>query len=1235
MPIYIANTMPNINTEAYLNALPLKPSLLDVTQLDQKEDDFAAHWLQQLFQQEQSPFQVYPGFSVGEQLQHIYFSARNYERVKGLSISGLGYPLLLWSQGDEPIAAPLFIWQMSIAPAQTAIGSWVIASREERVIPNPVLIDFLATHYGVDIAPTLTKAIQNSRITPQALVSCCNEIAEKLGVENSNQSIAIEPCPNGDALEKLITQGTIQWSGVAGIFQPYFSETAKTATTTLSKGPKDGHDFGLLPLDAHQASAFQAISNHPAVLVKGASGTGKTHLLLHLLTNALSNSKRCLVVSENMGALRQVYNQLEQLGLLKYSFLLQDGGTDKSVLINLLRTIANAEAAQPAFDEPAYRIALDKSNRLKTKLDEQYQHLRRKVFGPHNWTETVGLFLRSNRVEGKELLASHLNTQDFNFTYDEFQALQEGIRISQPLYQKINTLRHPLSNLYEGVFTKQTQTDGLHFVTSQTQAFLSKAEKLHHRYITKTNAYADWLAERYEGEYGDFANALVRVKERIADFVTKFGTDFEQTGTGALRLRGAFSSKYRAVLEARDEVAEQYNLLVRKMEQRPLFDFKFAPAAEGKNMQKVRQNLIDFEKALQEWRESHPGLVQDEVQRLNAKGAETEWKEAITELEYGLDELVQELNTAHLYQQSFENKMLTIPKRQKYLEEIIEQLENTQLYSREYDVFYDWQRHWLGLPENAKKIIRALVKVKPNDWMQAFGSWYLHNCLNAYGTPLTVEEKSIMDYVRIHSQLIKLLPAQIAQYWYKKRAEVLKNLRRSDRAAFQLIFDKKTIEIPKDKVLPQVLEPIVDAVSTIFPVLLATPYAVMTALPQLSQHFDYVLFDEAQFLSEADIQRILPLAKQVVFFEDASLLKSSQASAALNWAVENQASICTLQTCHRWNPGNVLQSLNGNDLADSAVGNFSIHFKQVGGRYEEQLGTNDEEAQHIIHLLNEIKPTSQRTFPAVGIVCLTVAQRDLIASYLLKIKQKWSPGADKIQQLERNGLGVFHVNELDGQHFDVLIISTVYGIKNTKGELTAQVAHLNENETVTQLQTLMSRPLQALFIVNSIPKADLENWTKTPEHIGYFLFGNYLIYNAFLQAGNASGQQEVISRLKNWLYPDAAQSADTVFVEEMAIALQPYFGEQRIKTNVQHAQLNIPLLIESANAQQKSVALIPDGFFANTSATDYVWEDEQRDVLTQQGFIYQPIWSVQWWKNPRQEARKLAGVIIKMDKEQG
>lgn len=1210
-------------TQVYLKVLPGEFSRLDLTTLDTSDTNFAYSWLNQLLKKGQVQLSFRPNFQAAETLQHLYFSARNHERVKGLPIVGFGYPMIVWEQGDDQIVAPLFIWQVMLSPAPETLETWILTHRKtDTVVYNQLLVNLLRKEYGVDIEPTLAKVVEDGKVSVEELVHSCTELAGMLGIENTIQNIALAEYPSPGALTKAFEQGTVQWSGVVGFFPPpYFpSETSAPITDDQKTKVKQKHDLGLLPLDTDQTAALQAIFKEQKVLVKGVSGTGKTHLLVHLLTNALSNGNRCLVIAENVGALRQVQKRLEQLGLLSYSFLLQEGAAEKPVLFNLLRTIANTETSTGSFDDAGFRVALDKCQRLKAKLDEQYSNLRRTIFGPYNWTETVGLFLRSNRVEGKELLASHLHTQDFKFIYDEYLQLREGIRISQPLYQKINTLRHPLSNLHRTIFVKQSQAEGFKFVSQQIHTFLEKAQKLHHRYITKTNFYADRLAEQYEGIYGDFYNALIRLKDRIADFTTKYGADFEQTSAGALKLRGVFSGKVKAVLEARDEVTAQHQALVRKFEQTSAFDFQFPMASEGKNIQKVRQNLDAFEKALLRWRDSFPALVQEEIQRLGAKNVREELglKEQIQELEYGLDQLVEELNGVGLYQESLENKMLTIPKRQKYLEEVIEQLENTRLYLHEYAIFYDWQRHWLQLPENATKIIRALVKVKPNDWIQAFESWYLHNCLNLYGNAaLTVEEESITDFVKHYEALKKLLPGQISQRLREGRVEALKNLKSSNREAFTLFFDKKKQAIPQDKSFAALLEPMMDSVTATFPIILATPYAATTALPFSTQPFDYVLFDEAQYLAEPEFLSICALAKKAVFLEEPRQLPSLEPSSVAAWAAANAIPTFHLKNSYQQYPGNVLQ------LSENVQSEFAIHFEQVDGRYDEQNGTNDEEAQYIITLLNEVKPTSQRTFPTVGIVCFTIAQRDLIASYLLKIRQRWSVGAEKIQQLERNGLGVFYLDELRGQHFDVLIISNTYGIINAKGEVTEHTAQLNNSETLAYVQLLLSRPLRELFIVNSIPQASLQNWLKMPQHAGYFLLANYLNYNQFLH----KNLEESRLRIQDWLNVSPSEEKEYIFAKEVSIALQPYLGQERVVVGGVHGDL----LVQGAHETQPPLLLQPDGFFGETSATDYIWEDTQRAKLLAQGIVYQPFWSVNWWKNPRQEARKLAGIVIKSD----
>ncbi|MDX1941193.1 MAG: hypothetical protein SFU99_11620 [Saprospiraceae bacterium] len=1234
------DTLSNNTYQTYLEILPLQNHAIDLTKVDPDAEASASSWVEQLLGQGQFQANAQPDYPITEILQHFYFSSRNHERTKGLPTLGFGYPILLWKQDDITVAAPLFIWQLDLMLAPASTSTWVLSHRKGgRVSYNKHLAKLLNHYIEHDVDAILSKAIRDGVMTPKTLERCCEDLSERLGILIQEAEMLINPCPIANELTELQSNGLIQRCGAIGLFPPQMlSDTVlPNEDWVLCEEKKlEGHEFGLLSLDAHQASALQSIFAQKTTIVEGSAGTGKTHLLVQTINNALSNGQRCLVVSENLGALRQIQNRLAQLGLTPYNFLLQDEMTDKSVLLDLLRSIANADGALPAFDEVNFRATLDKSKRLKSKLDKSYRAVRSNLFGPFNWTQIVGQFLRSNRIEGKELLSSQLNPQDFLFTYEEYLKLQDSIRISFPLYAKVNTLRHTLSNLHESIFTKKGKEESLDFISRQLDAFLEKAESLHHRFINKINAYTDRLSDHYEGYYGELSTRLVRLKDQMADYSSRYGADFEHTTAGALKLRGVFSGKVKAVLEARDEVASAYLELVKAFEKERYFDYQFSASSDGKNIQKALQNLASFEKALYNWRDGLPALVQEELSRLNAKNANENLglNDQIAELEYALDLLAAELNEAKLYAQPFENKMLTIPRSQKYLEEIIEHIETTRLALRDYDYFYDWQRNWLSLPDHATRLIQALIKVKPNDWLQAFESWYLNNVLTATAQDsLPTDDTAITDFVRSFHQLKKLLPNQISYRWQSAREEAFKASRRNNRDHFNLLFGKKNQELAKDKSLRELLIKSLNEVTSVYPILLATPYMVENILSLKAQHFDYVLFDESQYLEVEQIWKPLQMAKKAVIFGNCSELPAKDESVLLGWAKAQGIPAMKLQTCHRWNPGNLLQLIHSKNIDETAVGQFKITFEQLDGRYDEHTGTNEEEAQHIIHLLNDIKPTEKRTFPTVGIACFTVAQRDLIASYLLKIKQKWSPGVEKIQQLERNGLGVFHIDELRGQHFDVLIVSATYGIVNAKGDLGTSIEALNAPTFTCSIRLLMTRPLQELYIINSVPQSNLKSWLDAPEQPGLFLFANYLAYNQSLQSADANLQQTIAQRLQNWAQPSIETFIEQAFLEEVELTLHPYLGQDRIKIGVEEAQLRLPLLIEAVNSHQPGMVLQPNGFFADTPATDFIWEDEQKELLIQHGFAYQPIWSVNWWKNPKQEARKLASAIIKTDSE--
>ena len=331
------------------------------------------------------------------------------------------------------------------------------------------------------------------------------------------------------------------------------------------------------------------------------------------------------------------------------------------------------------------------------------------------------------------------------------------------------------------------------------------------------------------------------------------------------------------------------------------------------------------------------------------------------------------------------------------MEEVLEQLENTHLNLRDFDPFFDWQKNWFSLSESARKVIKALVKAKPRDWQTAFRSWYLNNCLTAnYKASLPAGPMNLRDFVVEFNKLKPMLGPQISYYWQDRREKMLKRHRRDNKAAYNTLFNRKTVDVLNGKSLEYFFAEHLDMITEVLPIIFAPPHMVDEFIPRKDEPaFDLLLVDDAHCLDLGSVEPLLQLAKRVVVMTDPSQEDPANPNALPKAIRASNAPITKLGTIHRLNPGNLNQLSNGAMISDQALSNFQLHFDQVGGRFDSQKKVNDVEAQQVIRVLNQIRKTPQRTFPTVGIACFTTEQRDLIADYLLKIKQKQQPGSEK------------------------------------------------------------------------------------------------------------------------------------------------------------------------------------------------------------------------------------------------
>jgi ribosomal protein S15P/S13E len=1250
--------------QIYRNASPEASSTLDAAAL---EGQFAFDLLTLLFANQPFQLAVQPSFDDHQRLQDIYFESRVRERVSGATSFALGFPLFVGQdQAGELIAAPLLIWRLSIEPGAKVSDGWTISRRPfQHVVYNRFLAQHWAAVPGLEeLAAELAAAVSGGLPAAAALAAVCDRVNEALGVPPSGGQVAIAKLPSSKALEQLAAPGRIVWAGSLGIFPPHAHLFAAPEWALEEKAPR-GHPFGLLPLSPEQASAAEHVRHHARALITGPAGSGKTHLAAHLLSNALSNHWKCLYVSPRAGALSQMQRHLERMGLGRLSFLLRDINLDLGLFLEILRAEATGKDGAAPEKPEDFAILVARLERVKEKLDSTYRASRKTVLSTASWTEAVGRYLKSSRQEGKESLATQLHAQDYQFDEDSYRQLSEAIAACQRLHGRSSGLLSPLNKLHPGVFLHFEKAEARAFVEEQLELLNSRAAQLQQWYANRIDVYASRLSAHYEQYFQDHARQLSGLQDQLAEYRGQYGDDFLGQGAAALRFKKMFSARARKIVAARQEFAAAYERLARGFSVNPYFDFQFDEAAGGAAISAAKESLERFAQALQQWHAQQQTVVQEELARLSPKTTlpVLNFEEQAIELENGLEALLEQVNESGLYHLPTHNKMLTLPKQQRLLEGLVEQLETTRLALPEFDEFYDWQRNWLQLSEQGRRLVKALIKLRPKNWQAAFDSWFLDNAISrSYESALPLEEDSLSQLALGLEQLQELLPGQILADWQSRKEQAVSQLRRSSSAAAQWLAGK-SLDEARQHWLP-LFEKATESIATLKPAMLVTPHLAGELFAQAGLVFDFILVDEAQDLLPEEADLLMRLSPRTVFLAAVPAIEgAAEPPGCAAIAAMGAERFDLHQTLQRYpvdlfrpeslqalpaaaagqlSPANAgvvaagsLSALGEKGAREGGQQNlsgFSIAFEQVEGLYDEERQANEDEALYVISLLNRIERTPQRTYPSVGIACMTKGQRRLIASYLLNIKQRRSTGVETIQQLERNGLAVLALDELAGQHFDMLIISGTYGLADVKGRLSNDLEQLDGQ--LEQLLLLMSRTGQRVIMLNSMPIEVLQGFLAQPSRKPLWLLAAYFLAARAAGRSDWGALRHLVEGLPGWTARSWPYPQPLGYLEEVGAQLRPYLAPGRIRFAVEDPHELAPLrVLPPADGLGQACYVAVEGFLSQTPATDYHWEYTQRLALAAQGFLPLIARPADWWRDPERQAKRLASAIIMQEQK--
>ncbi len=1153
------------------------------------------------------------------EVRPLFFQSRNAEKQSGLASLGLGYPLINFIHNRQLISAPLLIWPVQLYPHPQDPGQWRFHFHPSHHIQiNPFLLHHWQNFYGWNYQEILN----NYKTYPGLLQKTVNELLGLLEKEFAKQQpdnpmihqhppFSMNPLPTVEEIDATAHQLAISWSAVLGYFPPVFTHLPiQIALLKKENMQRPDSPFGISALTPEQDSALTIIRQYRSCVING-DDQQRLALVRHLLSNAPSNGRTTLVVSAQLHQLQEIQEVLTADQLDKHTFLFRNTAADWALLHQLITQKAEDKNYR-SFDNASFENLQSNLIKQHQELHQTYQSTQEIVFQDRNFQETVGYFLHHQKQEGRELLNSQLEADDFSFSDAEYQELCKAIETASPLFQKVNTLNHPLEMLQPSIFTENEEAEATQKLRSKLSAAEEELTQLQHRYLSATDQYRDQLSGYYDNISRQLSDTLQQLEIKMKQYSQQHGIDFQLTSLASLKLISRFSNKYKTILQAKQEVIGLFRKLHQDYQQNAYFDFSFTAEGEKRNIARWSTDMEAFREALKTWQAQIPSQIKTEMLRLSPGNSKEKigMSEEIRSLETALEEALGRLNKASLFQEQFRNVMLTTEKQRQYLGAVIGKIEQAQAFLRDFSDYFRWKKCWLSLSPTARSLIKALISAKPRNWMTAYKSWFLHHRLRkACNDRLPEHTPPIAEFAGQLAALQQQMPKQIQALWANRMNRSIKQWKTEDKLSYQQFFtDQHGLEglSPYVNLFRQHIE----LVSTRFPVFLTTPFAALNLTGKSSAPpFDNVLILDGAMEGLQQAQAALQLGKKVVILgeETQQVLNPHQQPL---WQYLNELPSYALSS------GRTTSA----DSSESTVKTEQLSFISTNGIFDEDQEINATEALETLQVLQQLPPTPQQTYPRVHILCMTQAQRDLLYSHFLDIKQKNMPEKEKIQHLERNGLSVFSIDEVPLPPADVLIFNHTFGPVRGQGGLSEKTQRLQKPRFKEQLKMVLKKPFQQVVLINSIPMNDLRKLAQSDEGLASY-FGSFpqeISHQLF------DSPQPFIEAPKAPQQP----SAELYFVKEVSDQLKPLLAAHRLKLYKESMPSSKILLVASEEEPIRRAAILPDGFFSESPSTHMLWEYNQQTHYINKGIALIPIWSVLWWKDQEAEAQKLIDALV-------
>jgi len=1282
----------------HLNAIPGRSATrLDVCQLSDVSEELPHEFLHTLISKEDFSFQIsFDKVELGkideEHKKRLSLLAKRLNTMViekednyleyGLENFGFGYPLLVKRDQNDPtkiIKAPIFIWHLDIERSYQNKNNWTIKKEEDSPIQiNELLISHLSKDEAIKIERISKEVLEDGVLDSEELINQAKIILAQLDAKVDDLEVKLEKCPDAKTIESISnSKPWIQWSGIFGIYRSQ-NETIIHATEELLDRFEEFESEDLV-LEQFQTSSISAVETDPSQeeivntltkdeikLIQGPPGTGKSQSITAIISNALANGAKCLIVCEKKTALDVIYSNLERKGLADFAVVIDDVNKDRKKVIQKARDIKDSPY-YPSFSTKDFEVKYEKFNDLKEEINSKHAEALKNVFGDYTWKRLIGLYLKYSKSGDLQTILENVEFSGLEFEHEEYvnllSVVEEGGFLYGDLQKDSDKIFSPInSSLFVDRYTWQTQEK----VAKACDEILERLERSKDIVrleqsdccLKDLSIFSPDSLDKCSQFLNSSINALVEIDRNYKQGIELIGNKFNQIGFSlnmGLQISSLFNKNNKEVLSLRKKISALLYQLFPDVSEINNFGFNIETTKpkEFKSYEEINNFSVKLLRNIETIKDfvDKAKKIKSQLFTLEKDLAKIE-STGVINLQVKTHE---ELNSQKAVVEYYENLKNGIAGLSKNLSG--------------YESYHNWSYFYQAKDKFEQKLVKSLRNYPAEDWKCIFMAWYYKGALINYeSTSKTGFHKSdskLQQFVSLYDDLSDSQTKQIKSSWGSKRNYQVSATPFNFNTLYNL---RKNNAGPKNS-LRKIIARDFNLFTTLFPVVLTNPVAANAILPLELGIFNLVIFDEASQLKIADTftslirgqykivagdEHQMPPSsyfestaqyiddpeddedtpvddnaeEQQELAESESLLKFASDLKVINKSYldfhyrSNHPALIEFSNCAFY--GGNLVPFPENEVYTP------IEFRHVNGRYETR--TNGKEIIEILKILSqEIHPDQKGKYPSVGIATFNINQRNLITEALNEAADQDAAFRHKLQELREKGLFVKNLENIQGDERDIIIISTTYGIQ-PDGRFSQNFARLNRIEGYKLLNVLITRAKHKLYVCTSIPKEKYVGFADIIQEEGNNKRGilyAYLAYAEAISSNNSELASSILNILKQQSFerPRVFQDdglSESPFEEEVYELLLEHFDKSQIVQQHKVGGFRLDFVIKT---ETKNIALECDGKAYHQSEEAYAHDMYRQKELEKMGFVVYRIWSTNWFQDKEVEMQKLLKFI--------